>query len=119
MTDPEGDEPFKKANGLSAYEYYTKDEAANELMRRAMWGVSVPFMEEFLDGYAAEGGFNGVGTLVDVGGSSGACLRMVMDRVEGVEVGVNFDLPDVIAGAPDFPGIYLITFPQSVMFNWR
>ncbi|KAK1621337.1 hypothetical protein QYE76_026854 [Lolium multiflorum] len=44
-----------------------------------MTGVSEPFMEALLDGYA--GGFDGVATLVDVGGSSGACLEMIMKRV--------------------------------------
>lgn len=39
---------------------------ANGVMLRAMTGVSEPFMEALLDGYA--GGFDGVGTLVDVGG---------------------------------------------------
>ncbi|GJM87479.1 hypothetical protein PR202_ga03439 [Eleusine coracana subsp. coracana] len=38
-----------------------------------------PFMEALLDGYA--GGFDGVATLVDVGGSSGACLQMIMRRI--------------------------------------
>ncbi|KAM0945112.1 putative O-methyltransferase domain, plant methyltransferase dimerization [Dioscorea sansibarensis] len=104
VVDPDGPEPFAKANGgVRAYEYYGKDSEANALMQRAMWGVSVPFMETFLDGY--EGGFDGVETLVDVGGSSGACLKMIMDRFSGVRLGVNFDLPEVVAEAPAFPGV--------------
>lgn len=104
VVDPAGPEPFAKANGLPAYQFYGKDEEANELMRKAMWGLSVPFMEAFLDGYR-DHDFAGVETLVDVGGSSGACLSMIMRRVESVKVGVNFDMPEVVAGAPDFPGI--------------
>lgn len=101
--DPTGPDPFTKANGLPAYEFYGKDGEANDLMKRAMAGMSVPFMESFLDGY--DGGFDGVETLVDVGGSSGACLGMIMRRVGSVKTGVNFDLPEVVAGAPEFPGM--------------
>lgn len=101
--DPEGSEPFRKANGKPAYLYYGDDPNANELMLKAMWGISVPFIKAMLDGY--EGGFDGVRTLVDVGGSSGACLDMIMKRVPTVEAGVNFDLPEVVAGAPEFPGV--------------
>lgn len=112
VVDPDGPEPFAKANGgVGAYEYYGKEPEANALMQRAMWGVSVPFMDAFLDGY--EGGFDGVETLVDVGGSSGACLKMIMDRFSGVTLGINFDLPEVVAEAPDFPGeifIYLFIY---------
>ncbi|KAJ6807895.1 caffeic acid 3-O-methyltransferase [Iris pallida] len=108
VLDPAGPDPFARANGgVRAYEFYGRDEAANELMRKAMWGVSVPFMEAFLDGYGGEGGggFDGVEELVDVGGSSGACLSMIMRRLHGVKKGINFDLPEVVAGAPEFPGI--------------
>lgn len=71
-------------------------------MLRAMTATSEPFMEALLDGYP--GGFDGVGTLVDVGGSSGACLEMIMRRVRTIREGVNFDLPDVVAAAPPIAG---------------
>ncbi|XP_037455763.1 caffeic acid 3-O-methyltransferase-like [Triticum dicoccoides] len=69
-------------------------------MLRAMTSVSEPFMDVLLDGYCPGGGFEGVATLVDVGGSSGACLAMFMRRVPTIRQGVNFDLPDVVAAAP-------------------
>ncbi|KAH0462063.1 hypothetical protein IEQ34_009638 [Dendrobium chrysotoxum] len=106
VLDPDGPEPFSRANGgVPAYSYYGGDDAANDLMRRAMWGVSVPFMEAFLAEYGAAGGLEGVGTIVDVGGSSGACLQMIMRSVPGVKAGINFDLPEVVAGAPAFHGV--------------
>jgi hypothetical protein len=71
-------------------------------MMRAMTGVSKPFMETLLDGYV--GGFDGVETLVDVGGSSGLCLEMIMRRVATIREGINFDLPDVVAAAPPIAG---------------
>ncbi|XP_025804348.1 caffeic acid 3-O-methyltransferase isoform X1 [Panicum hallii] len=104
VLDPAGPEPFARANaGVPAYAYYGKDREANEVMLRAMTGVSEPFMEALLDGYA--GGFDGVATLVDVGGSSGACLEMIMRRVGTITEGINFDLPDVVAAAPPIAGV--------------
>lgn len=104
VLDPAGPEPFARANaGVPAYAYYGRDREANEVMLRAMTGVSEPFMEALLDGYAA--GFEGVATLVDVGGSSGACLEMIMRRVDTIREGINFDLPDVVAAAPPIVGV--------------
>ncbi|XP_024316364.1 caffeic acid 3-O-methyltransferase isoform X2 [Brachypodium distachyon] len=99
LLDPAGPEPFARAHrGLPAYAFYAQDKEANEVMLRGMTGVSEPFMEALLDGYA--GGFEDVRTLVDVGGSSGACLDMIMRRVGTIAQGINFDLPDVVAAAP-------------------
>ncbi|KAM0882044.1 hypothetical protein ACQ4PT_032527 [Festuca glaucescens] len=69
----------------------------------AMTGVSKPFMETLLDGYV--GGFDGVETLVDVRGSSGLCLEMIMRRVGTIREGINFDLPSVVAAAPPIPRV--------------
>ena len=63
-------------------------------------------MDALLDGYGADGGFRGVATLVDVGGSSGASLEMIMRRVPTIKEGINFDLPDVVADAPPIAGTY-------------
>ncbi|XAR69173.1 hypothetical protein NMG60_11000662 [Bertholletia excelsa] len=95
-------EPFVKANGEPAYRHYGKSDEMNALMKRAMSGLSVPFMKAMLDGYD---GFEGVERLVDVGGSAGDCLSMIMKKHPGVKEGVNFDLPEVVAHAPDIPGV--------------
>lgn len=94
-------EPFVKANGEAAYAYYGNEPEMNDLMRKAMSGVSVPFMKAILDGYD---GFRGVETLVDVGGSAGDCLRMILHKYPDVRRGINFDLPEVVAKAPPIPG---------------
>lgn len=90
-----------KANGEPAYSYYGKKPEMNGLMQKAMSGVSVPFMKAILDGYD---GFNGVERLVDVGGSAGDCLRMILRKYPHVREGVNFDLPEVVAKAPEIAG---------------
>ncbi|PON56158.1 O-methyltransferase COMT-type [Parasponia andersonii] len=95
-------EPFAKANGEPAYDYYGKKPEMNGLMQKAMSGVSVPFMRSILEGYD---GFEGVKTLVDVGGSAGDCLRMILRKHPNVLRGINFDLPEVVARAPRIPGV--------------
>ncbi|KAF9599036.1 hypothetical protein IFM89_033381 [Coptis chinensis] len=95
-------EPFVKANGESAYGYYGENNEMNELMQKAMSGVSVPFMKAILDGYD---GFKGVSKLVDVGGSAGDCLRMILLKYPHVLEGINFDLPEVVAKAPKITGV--------------
>lgn len=94
-------EPFVKANGEAAYDYYVKEPEMNGLMVKAMSGVSVPFMKAVLEGYD---GFEGVERLVDVGGSGGDCLRMILRKHPCVREGINFDLPEVVAKAPAMPG---------------
>ncbi|KAL5709713.1 Nicotinate N-methyltransferase 1 [Ranunculus cassubicifolius] len=92
-------EPFVKANGgESAYGYYGENHEMNELMQKAMSGVSVPFMKAILNGYD---GFEGVSKLVDVGGSAGDCLKMILQKYPHVKEGINFDLPEVVAKAPN------------------
>lgn len=97
--------PFEVANGEPAYRYYGKDEEMNALMQHAMAGVSVPFMKAILDG--GYDGFAGgeVARLVDVGGSAGDCLRMIMNKYKNIKEGINFDLPEVVAKAPQIPGV--------------
>ncbi|KAE8098396.1 hypothetical protein FH972_016464 [Carpinus fangiana] len=95
-------EPFVKANGEPAYGYYGKRPEMNGLMQKAMSGVSVPFVTALLDGYD---GFGGVQRLVDVGGSAGDCLRMILRKHPHVREGINFDLPEVVAKAPQIPRV--------------
>ncbi|KAK9062861.1 hypothetical protein SSX86_020051 [Deinandra increscens subsp. villosa] len=96
-------EPFVKANGgETAYGVYGKKPEMNDLMLRAMSGVAVPVMKAVLDGYD---GFDGVERLVDVGGSAGDCLRMIVDKYCHIKEGVNFDLPEVVAKAPKINGV--------------
>lgn len=95
-------EPFVKANrGETAYGMYGKDPEMNDLMQKAMSGIAVPFMKTVLDCYD---GFDGIQRLVDVGGSAGDCLRMILEKHSHIKEGVNFDLPEVVAKAPKIDG---------------
>ncbi|KAK9212276.1 hypothetical protein WN943_001658 [Citrus x changshan-huyou] len=67
-----------------------------------MSGVSVPFMTSVLDSY---NGFKGVKQLVDVGGSAGDCLRMILQKHRFIYEGINFDVPEVVGEAPSILGV--------------
>lgn len=108
-------EPFVKANGEAAYDYYVKDAEMNDLMLKAMSGVSVPFMKAVLDGYV---GFEGVKTLVDVGGSGGDCLKMILGKHPCVREGINFDLPEVVAKAPVISGMPFAASIAESPIDW-
>ncbi|KAG6688744.1 hypothetical protein I3842_11G140000 [Carya illinoinensis] len=111
VVDP-ASEPFVKANGVSAYTYYGKKPEMNGLMQKAMSGVSVPFMKAVLEGYD---GFEGVERLVDVGGSAGDCLRMILGKHPNVREGINFDLPEVVAKAPIIPDADGLLFDEQII----
>ncbi|KAM3340330.1 nicotinate N-methyltransferase 1 [Capsicum galapagoense] len=95
-------EPFLKANGEKPYNYYGNNPELNSLMLNAMSGVSVPFMKGMLERYD---GFQEVKTLVDVGGSGGDCLKMILEKHSSIQLGINFDLPEVVKKAPQIPRI--------------
>ncbi|XAR52135.1 Caffeate O-methyltransferase [Bertholletia excelsa] len=49
-------------------------------------------------------GFEGINTLVDVGGGTGKTLNMILSKYPSIK-GINFDLPHVIEEAPAYPGV--------------
>ncbi|TKY73843.1 Flavone 3'-O-methyltransferase 1 [Spatholobus suberectus] len=86
----------------SPIEYYVKRPTEMALYYKSMAGMCVPFMREMLEVYD---GFQGVETLVDVGGNFGVTLRMIMDKYPNVRKGINYDLPGIVASAPDISGV--------------
>ncbi|XVE76085.1 hypothetical protein DITRI_Ditri12bG0144600 [Diplodiscus trichospermus] len=95
-------QPFVKGNGEAAYSYYRKKPEMTGLLLKAMSGAAVPVMRAILKKYD---GFKGVKRLVDVGGNAGACLRLILQKHPHVIEGINFDLPEVVAQAPEIPGV--------------
>ncbi|RLM84848.1 caffeic acid O-methyltransferase [Panicum miliaceum] len=97
----EGGIPFNKAYGMSAFEYHGTDPRFNRVFNEGMKNNSVIITKKLLEFYT---GFEGVGTLVDVGGGVGATLHAITSRYPHIK-GINFDLPHVISDAPPFPGV--------------
>ena len=90
---------FEKLHGKSMFEYMETDPTLKTVFHKAM-GDSFQ-MRQILETYK---GFEGISTLVDVGGSTGQSLQMITSMYPSIK-GVNFDLPYVIQHAPSYPGI--------------
>ncbi|KAF7075728.1 hypothetical protein CFC21_080483 [Triticum aestivum] len=96
--------PFEKAYGMTAFDYQGTDPRFNRVFNEAMKTHSMIITKKLLEFYK---GFDGVGTLVDVGGGVGATIHTILCRYPSIE-GVNFDLPHVISEAPSFAGVHHI-----------
>ncbi|KAJ1401569.1 Winged helix-like DNA-binding domain superfamily [Sesbania bispinosa] len=91
----------KKVHGKSLYEYMEKDVEMKQAFNKSMSDISSIHMKRILEIYT---GYEGVSTLIDVGGGNGQSLKMIISKYPSIK-GVNFDLPQVIENAPPFPGI--------------
>jgi caffeic acid 3-O-methyltransferase len=100
VVDPEVD-LFKKVNGMSKYEYMGKDPQVNQIFNKSMTNGTKIHMKKILEIYK---GYEGVSTLVDVGGGNGQTLKMIIENYPSIK-GINFDLPQVIENASPIPGI--------------
>ncbi|KAH9779263.1 hypothetical protein WN944_014393 [Citrus x changshan-huyou] len=97
----EGGIPFNMAYGMNTYEYHGKDPRYNKIFNNGMFSHSTITMKKFLENYK---GFEGLKSVVDVGGGIGASLNMIISKYPSIK-GINFDLPHVIQDAPAYPGI--------------
>ncbi|CAL4913262.1 unnamed protein product [Urochloa decumbens] len=97
----EGVTPTEKAYGMPLFQHLGSNEASNTLFNEAMAGHSEVITKKLLELYR---GFDGVDVLVDVGGGTGATLRMITAQHKHIR-GVNYDLPHVIAQAPPVQGV--------------
>lgn len=97
----EGKIPFNTAFGMTLFEYCAMDQKYRNTFNQAMSDLSVIYMKKILDTYT---GFEGLDSLVDVGGGVGATLNMITSKYPSIK-GINFDLPHVIDNAPTFHGV--------------
>ncbi|PKA54201.1 Tricetin 3',4',5'-O-trimethyltransferase [Apostasia shenzhenica] len=106
----EGGIPFNKAYGMTAFEYHGKDLRFNTVFNNGMSGHSSIITGKLLEIYR---GFEGLGSLVDVGGGVGATMATITAVYPSIR-GINFDLPHVISDAPVLPGSFFIFLCFSV-----
>ncbi|CAI0453224.1 unnamed protein product [Linum tenue] len=97
----DGGIPFNKAYGMTAFEYHGTDPRFNKVFNKGMSDHSTITMKKLLESYT---GFDGLKSLVDVGGGTGAVLSMILSKHPSIK-GINFDLPHVIEDAPPLPGV--------------
>ncbi|XP_011622314.1 (R,S)-reticuline 7-O-methyltransferase [Amborella trichopoda] len=119
----EGGEAFEKAHGVEIWGYGAKNREYSRLFNEAMACNAQIVLEALLRGY--ENGFEGLGSLVDVGGGTGMTIGEIV-RANPHISGINFDLPHVVATAPHYPGVVHIggdmfhAIPQAdaVFMKW-
>ncbi|KAH9723368.1 Flavone 3'-O-methyltransferase 1 [Citrus sinensis] len=97
----EGGIPFNMAYGMTSFEYFGKDQRFNKIFNNGMFSHSTITLKKFLENYK---GFEGLKSVVDVGGGIGASLNMIISKYPSIK-GINFDLPHVIQDGPAYPGI--------------
>ncbi|KAL5738838.1 hypothetical protein ACOSP7_031599 [Xanthoceras sorbifolium] len=97
----EGGNAFEKAQGMSAFEYLGTNPRLNKIFNNAMSSHSSIAMKKVVETYK---GFDGLKSIVDVGGGTGAALSIIISKYPSIK-GINFDLPHVIKDAPSYPGV--------------
>ena len=86
---------------MTLFEYLAIDMRFSKVFNDAMSNYSTIAMKKMLENY---NGFDGLSTLVDVGGGTGQTLNMIIAKYPTIR-GINFDLPHVIKDAPKYDGI--------------
>lgn len=92
----EGGIPFTNAYGMDLLEYLAGDARCAEIFKNSMKEFNPILMKEILDNYT---GFEGLNTLVDVGGVDGTILNMIVSNCPTIK-GINYDLASVIEKSP-------------------
>ncbi|XP_058109011.1 (S)-scoulerine 9-O-methyltransferase-like [Magnolia sinica] len=122
-----GSTPFKRTHGMEVYEYAETDQKFCGIFHEAMRNIDVTFMADVFQVYK---GFSEVKEMVDVGGSFGSCINLIVSKYPHIRA-VNFDLPYVIARAPQYPGVEHVSgdmfesipsteaiFMKAILHNW-
>ncbi|KAE8773618.1 Caffeic acid 3-O-methyltransferase [Hordeum vulgare] len=97
----DGGHPFLKAHGMTVYEYNKTDARMKRVFSQAMNNYSTIINRKLVEMYM---GFHDIAFLVDVGGGVGTTIRAITSKYPHIK-GINFDLPHVIADAPQCPGV--------------
>ncbi|XP_021844176.1 caffeic acid 3-O-methyltransferase [Spinacia oleracea] len=97
----EGSVPFKKTYGTGIYDYLGTDSRFYRVFYDGMDHHSTIVLKKILETYK---GFEGISTLVDVGGGSGVTLKMIVSKYPSIKA-INFDQPHIIKDAPSYPGV--------------
>lgn len=91
---------------MSIFDYNSQDPRFNKVFNQGMTSHSIITLKKILEIYD---GFEGLTSIVDVGGGTGATLNMIISKYPTIK-GINFDLPHVLKDAPSHPGIKKFTW---------
>lgn len=98
----EGGFAFNKAHGLDFWDFTLANPGFNRMFNDAMKFSTSITMAAIIANYKE--GFESIGTLVDVGGGTGVAMADIVKAFPHIK-GINFDLPHVIATAPEYEGV--------------
>lgn len=87
---------------MTSFEFHGTNPRFNTLFNKGMSDLSSIVMKKILETYT---GFDGLRSVVDVGGGTGAVINMIVSKYPTIK-GINFDLPHVIKEAPSYPGAF-------------
>uniref|UniRef100_A0A7N0V928 Uncharacterized protein n=1 Tax=Kalanchoe fedtschenkoi TaxID=63787 RepID=A0A7N0V928_KALFE len=125
VLDPEGATcPFEMAHGVGFYDYLAQrpDSRLSIMFDELMDFSNKMFFDKMIMVY---GGFSEVVELMDVGGNEGSTLKHLISLYPDIK-GINFDLPNVIARAPNLKGVKHVagdmfeTLPsaKTILLKW-
>ncbi|KAI3837191.1 hypothetical protein MKX03_010756 [Papaver bracteatum] len=98
---------FQKAHGCdSIWDLALANPQLNRLFNDGMECTARTVVNLMLVKYKE--GFDGIRSLVDVGGGTGAMIAEIVEANPHIR-GINFDLPHVLATAPEHPGVTHVT----------
>lgn len=98
-----GGSAFKKAHGREFFDFASKTTEFNDKFNDAMKSLAKIMLGNFLSVYKDE--LSSIGSLVDVGGGTGWVIAEIVKSYPHIR-GTNFDLPHVIATAPEYDGVH-------------
>ncbi|PON58444.1 O-methyltransferase COMT-type [Parasponia andersonii] len=102
---------FERVHGMPVYKYMDSNPSFSNIFHDAMVNRSTIIMKKVLNVYK---GFEGLSSLVDVGGGTGHCLNMIISQYPSILGTNNLDLPHVTENAPSYAGIKHV---PGVMFS--
>ncbi|GLT86034.1 hypothetical protein SLE2022_041970 [Rubroshorea leprosula] len=94
--------PFVAAHSVDVWSYTARDASHSNLVDEAMACGARAAVPAIINGCPEV--FDGIGSLVDVGGGNGTTLRMLVKAFPWIK-GINFDLPHVVSVAPELDSI--------------
>ncbi|KAL5556879.1 hypothetical protein UlMin_039115 [Ulmus minor] len=93
---------FEAATGKDLWSYAAENPVFNKLFNEGLACVTKLEMPSIIDGCL--GVFDGIDTVVDVGGGNGTTLGNLVKAYPWIK-GINFDLPHVVSTAPKCDGV--------------
>ncbi|KAA3460846.1 3'-hydroxy-N-methyl-(S)-coclaurine 4'-O-methyltransferase-like [Gossypium australe] len=97
-----GNSPFETAHGKDVWSYAEENPGHSKLIDEAMACDARVAVRALIEGCPQV--FDGIKSLVDVGGGNGTALSMLVKAFPWIH-GIDFDLPRVVAVAPKVDGI--------------